>query len=406
MDRAQRRTNAGRRSLSQPDVDKTDFAQVVVIWIDWYAYHIARFRALSEHHALKGQVSGLELVGGVGVHAGLRFREQLAESLPVSTLMPEHSWKEAGQLRLARAVWKRLNEVNPQTVLVPGYYTLPAFAAALWSKLHGRRAVLMTETTEHDHSRVWWKEALKRFILKTFFDWAVAGGEAHARYLRMLGFRPDRIARFYDVVDNRFFRRECQTLRATSHPEKFNLPGVPYFVYVGRLAEEKNVDGLLTSYLQYRDRGGDWPLVLVGDGPLRVKLQSRAAKTRYAKDICFPGLKTSAELPPYYAFAGCFVLPSTREPWGLVVNEAMASGLPVIVSERCGCVEDLVRHGRNGFLFNPAQPDQLTASLTKIDRLPIAQLRAMGVTSQHLVAEYSPENWADEVARIAAGEAA
>ena len=267
------------------------------------------------------------LWAGVGVHKGLKFREELPEGLRVETLMPEASWSQANKMELARRVWGRLSELDPEVVLVPGYYTLPAVAAALWARMHGRTSVLMTESTAADHRRTWWKELPKRLALRALFGWAVTGGRAHVEYLRQLGFPANRIVGCYDVVDNAMFREGALGLRA----EIAGAPArSPYFLYVGRLAEEKNVAGLLASWSGYREEGGSWPLVLCGDGPERAALEAAAAKSGYRAEVQFPGLKTSRELLPFYAYAGCFVLPSTREPWGLVVNEAMAAELPVL----------------------------------------------------------------------------
>ena len=193
--------------ISNPAFPVKGTDRVVVIWIDWYAYHVARFQGLTQNPDLSGQVAGIEMVGGIGVHAGLKFRENLPAALPVETLFPENSWQEVKGLKTAVAVWKQLNRRNPQVVLVPGYYTAPGLAAALWGKLKRRRTVLMTESTEADHERSAFKEALKSWLIRFLFDWAVAGGTPHRRYLERLGFRPDRIAGFYDVVDNDFFRR-------------------------------------------------------------------------------------------------------------------------------------------------------------------------------------------------------
>ena len=76
-----------------------------VIWIDWYAYHLSRFRALTEHSELKGKVAGIELVGGCGVHTGLKFRDNDRSGLPICSLLPQEDWAEAGQWRLARILW-------------------------------------------------------------------------------------------------------------------------------------------------------------------------------------------------------------------------------------------------------------------------------------------------------------
>lgn len=372
-----------------------------VIWIDWYSYHISRFRALCEHPPLKGRVAGIELVGGCGVHQGLRFREPEREGLPISILLPEADWHNIGQLELAKAVWRGLERLQPSSVLVPGWATAPALAAAVWAKVHGKRSILMSETTAGDHRRMWWKELPKRQLIRLLFDFAIAGGKPHARYLIELGLSPGRIARYYDVIDNRFYQEE--TDRARAIPESRQAADLPerYFLYVGRLAAEKNVSAFLRAFARYRAMGGTWSLVLVGDGPERQALERQSRDSGIRGEVRFAGLKTTRETILYYAFAGCFVLPSTREPWGLVVNEAMASGLPVIVSNRCGCAEDLVEPGGNGHLFDPASEAELAQRMLSVSQSSETIIREMGRRSREIVAGYSPAHWAAEVARVA-----
>jgi glycosyltransferase involved in cell wall biosynthesis len=381
--------------------------RLAVIWIDWYPYHVARFRGLEAMPELAGRTVGLEMVGGIGVHAGLKFREELPKSLPIETLLPETSWRDANQFKVARMLWQRLSELKPQIVLVPGYYTLPAIAAAVWARLHGAASVLMTESCAMDHARVWWKESAKALGLRLLFGWAVTGGKLHVDYLRELGFAPHRIAGGYDVVDNELFSVGTEELRddASTTPECLGLPRSPYFLYVGRLAEEKNVSLLLMSWLDYRKSGGTWPLVLVGDGPEAAALKATVARSPYAADVLFPGLKASRDLLPFYAFAGCFVLPSTREPWGLVVNEAMAAGLPVLVSSRCGCVPELVSEGVNGYLFDPSQYEArsvLCAALASMAEMPAEQRLRMGEASAEIIRGFSPKGFGRSVAAIMA----
>src|SRR5450432_791848 len=129
---------------------------IAQIWIDWYAYHHARLRALTNHPSIGAGVTGIEMVGKSGVHKGLVFREAAEPALPLDTLLPSSNWTLSTQARLAVAVWKKLSRLNPSTVFVPGYYTAPAFAAALWAKRHGRKTVLMTESTQHDLTRSGW----------------------------------------------------------------------------------------------------------------------------------------------------------------------------------------------------------------------------------------------------------
>src|SRR5206468_3929765 len=116
---------------------------------------------------------------------------------------------------------------------------------------------------------------------------------------------------------------------------------------------EKNLSRLIRAYHLYREQDTvePWDLVLVGGGPEEISLR-RQVNESALKGVWFAGTRQIDDLPIYYALAKCFVLPSVSEPWGLVVNEAMASGLPVLVSDRCGSAE-LVQNGNNGFVFDP-----------------------------------------------------
>jgi 1,2-diacylglycerol 3-alpha-glucosyltransferase len=374
--------------------------RLAVIWIDWYAYHVARFRALAEHPSFRDRAAGIELVGGEGVHTGLRFRDGSRSRLPIITLLPAANWSSTSQRRLAVLLWQRLNALKPSLVMVPGYYTMPAFAAALWGRLHRARTVLMSESTEADHSRSRWKEAIKGVLIRTLFDYAIVGGKRHRDYLLRLGFDPSRIGLRYNVVDNRFFADGVRTLRAAGRPALFDAPA-RYFLFVGRLAVEKNLERLIRSYAAYHQQGGEWELVIAGDGPCHAELAALARQLGVADRVTFAGHRSTEQLLPYYAFASAFVLPSLREPWGLVVNEAMASALPVIVSSICGAADDVVRTGDNGFTFDALSEEELTGVMLRVSQLDDAALRAMGQRSREIIEEFAPSRWASEVARIA-----
>lgn len=384
---------------AQQSAQKREKCLVAVIWIDWYAYHLARFKGLQSAIGSNGEVHGIELVGGVGVHKGYNFRVGMPEGLPVETLRPRDSWLQTGKLSLSILLVRRLRALDPAVALIPGYYTLPAVAAALWCKWNHRTSVLMTETTATDHVRKGWRERLKSRLIRTLFDWAVTGGKAHDRYLLQLGFPEKRIAHFYDVVGNAHIRDGVASLRSRTSSQLHGLPE-NYFLFVGRLSPEKNVTGLLRSWLAYRAAGGTWSLLLAGDGPDAEALRQLASSSDYSADVHFLGHRSARELLPVYAFAKAFVLPSTREPWGLVVNEAMAASLPVIVSNRCGCAEDLVQQGRNGFVFDPADDAELTEHLLLVSTLTDQARESFGKRSLERITLFSPQNFGREIAAI------
>jgi 1,2-diacylglycerol 3-alpha-glucosyltransferase len=130
-----------------------------------------------------------------------------------------------------------------------------------------------------------------------------------------------------------------------------------------------------------------WHLVLAGDGVLRAEIERRIFNLHLTGFVKVAGYISYHDLPAYYGLAGAFVLASVSEPWGLVINEAMAAGLPVLASDRCGGAPDLVAEGRNGFTFDPYDAKGLGALMTRIasDECDRA---AMGATSREIIAQW------------------
>jgi glycosyltransferase involved in cell wall biosynthesis len=141
-------------------------------------------------------------------------------------------------------------------------------------------------------------------------------------------------------------------------------------------------------------------LVLIGDGPLKLELTQLIDELSLNECVLLPGFKQYEELPAYYGLSGAFIHSSKTEPWGLVVNEAMASGLPVIVSERCGCASDLVENGCNGFTFNPYDIDELAGLMLKVAS-DDCNREAMGQASREIISSWTPELFAENVLRAA-----
>jgi 1,2-diacylglycerol 3-alpha-glucosyltransferase len=136
-----------------------------------------------------------------------------------------------------------------------------------------------------------------------------------------------------------------------------------------------------------------WDLVLLGDGPPREDINRELITLNLQNCVLLPGFKQYDELPVYYGLANAFVHASLSEPWGLVVNEAMASGLPVIVSKHCGCARDLVIEGENGFQFDPTHARALSDLMCRIIIMPQTQLTEMGENSRRIVQKFSLESF-------------
>jgi 1,2-diacylglycerol 3-alpha-glucosyltransferase len=312
----------------------------------------------------------------------------------------DRSWKLELQKKMRRA----LDEINPQIVAVNGWATTEAVSALEWCMTNRVPAVVMSESTAWDEPRVFWKEWIKGRLVKLFAA-GLAGGTPHADYLAQLGLPRDRIFKGYDIVDNDYFAAGAARARSKEQETRSQI-GLPekYFLASARFVEKKNLSRLLQAYARYRlmaEKPGTgnrepeiWELVLLGDGPLRETLDSQLSTLNLREHVLLPGFKQYEELPAYFGLAGAFVHASTTEQWGLVVNEAMASGLPVLVSNRCGCAADLVQEGVNGFTFDPCDVEQLADLMLKISAFNF-QLSTFGLESLRIISAWGPEQFAN-----------
>jgi glycosyltransferase involved in cell wall biosynthesis len=254
----------------------------------------------------------------------------------------------------------------------------------------------MSDSQEGDFRRKWYVERVKRALFAQFDAYLVAG-ERHVAYARKLGAPEELIFTKYDVVDNEFWAARADEVRRneTEWRGRLNLPG-HFFLTSSRLVEKKNVSGLLCAYRQYLSAAsaGAWPLIIVGDGHLRSQLERERDELHLEGHVEFRGYLSAEELAPFYALASVFILASSHsEQWGLVVNEAMASGTPALVSDVCGCVPDLVREGVTGYSFAPDDEAGLARLLQSCSG-GVFDLAAMGAAAAGRVSEYSPEAFA------------
>ena len=359
-------------------------------------YHEARLCAterLLPLVAIQGSESDRTYDWSVVEHAG---------NYPMETLFPDEDSRSKPVALLNRRLRSVLEGLAPGVVVVPGWGDNLAYSALAWCVKKRIPAVVMSESTAWDEERTWWKEWVKRRIVG-LFGAALVGGRPHAEYITTLGMSRDRIFQGYDAVDNEYFGAKAAESRKqkTEIRNKYGLPE-NYFLASARFVEKKNLLRLLEAYARYRalakaangkQQTEIWDLVLLGDGPLRDDLCRLVADLGLRNSVQLPGFKQYPDLPLYYGLASAFVHASTTEQWGLVINEAMASGLPVLVSNRCGCAPDLVQEGANGFTFDPYDVEQLANLLVKVSAFNFPR-SAFGDASRRIIADWGTERFA------------
>ena len=370
---------------------------VAVIFHHIGPYHQARLNAATDRLSVTGIEWSAEGYDTWGVPDSAARYQKIS-------LFPEATDHHPQKSDLRRAFWSALEQTNPDVVAVNGWNN---FGSLITADCCVRRAIpmiVMSESARQDEPRTWWKEMIKRRIVN-LYSAALVGGKRHVEYLVELGMPGERIFVGYDVVDNEYFRQRAEEVRSQKSEvrEKYRLPE-NYFLASARFIEKKNLPRLIRAYAEYREKpeltgSAPWDLVLLGDGPLRETLNSQLSTLNLHANVHLPGFKRYDELPVYYAFAKAFVHASTTEQWGLVVNEAVASGLPVIVSDRCGCVPELVNG--NGFTFDPFAELQLASLLLQITLLPEDERRRLAEASCRIAENFTPARFSDGLERAA-----
>jgi glycosyltransferase involved in cell wall biosynthesis len=243
-----------------------------------------------------------------------------------------------------------------------------------------------------------WKEAVKARILPAADGILTAGGDGHS-FARRYGVSDDRIHHVPHVVDFERLARGARLAEAERDRLRAELGvrGVT-FVYVGRLWAGKGLRYLLDAFVRLEAQDvGEVSLLFVGDGSDEDELRGRA-RAQGLRNVVFCGFQGEDVLPRLYAASDVFVFPTLGDPFGMVVLEAMACGLPVIATTAAGEISDRVVEGLNGFLVAPGSSDQLLERMAVLARDTDVR-EAMGAASVGKVAGQSPDAWAEAFER-------
>lgn len=309
------------------------------------------------------------------------------------TLFPGTPLPDIDGRAMAAALHQCLDAVAPQAVCINGWSRGGCIAALAWCVSRRVPVVVMSDSNVFDAPRKAVLEHVKRRIVH-LCGAALVAGTPQAEYLEMLGMPRQRIFHGYDVVDNAHFAAGATAARRCAASVRAGL-GLPerYVLAVSRMIERKNLLRLLDAYAAYRwstaAGAPPWSLVIAGDGPQRAEIEERIAALGLTEHVTLPGFLDYQTVPLYYGLAEAFIHASRVDQWGLVVNEAMAAGLPVLVSRACGCTRDLVQPGTTGFVFDPDDTQAMTAALAAAAAMTEAERGAMGAAAARRIDDFS-----------------
>ena len=370
--------------------------RVVVLTEIIAPYRIPVFNALAECEGIDLHVTFLSETD----HSMRQWKVYSEEIRFSNEVLP--SWrKRVGKYNILvnHSVTSALRQARPDVIVCGGYNYLASWQAQRWAKRNQVQFLLWCESTAHDqragHTLV---ESLKENFLRGC-DGFVVPGKSSLEYMRQMGIPSTNIFVAPNAVDTNLFSTRVRAARDKADRLRGEL-GLPlrYFLFVGRMVEAKGVLDLLEAYGKLRpELRSEVGLVFAGDGPLRAESEA-VGRSIFPGTVHFAGFVHRDELASYYGLAECFVLPTHSDPWGLVVNEAMASGLPVICTQVAGCAADLVK--ANGRIVAARDVAQLAITMEEV--AADSQLRErMSRESTELIKYYSPEACAAGMAEAA-----
>jgi len=296
--------------------------------------------------------------------------------------------------RLAIALVRDVLRNKSELVVIPGYDRIEYWAMLCACIALGRKRAVFCDSTAKDNVKTRFKEIAKSLFFHRchgFFCYGTRSKE----YIQSYG------------IDPQLIHSPCQ---AAALPHDYDAARIltryqactprdgesPTFVFVGRLSKEKGLEDLLAAFRKIHERLPRAKLLLAGPGSEGDRLRSQAMAYGLEKSIGFLGNQTPEQIGELLEISTAMVLPSHREPWGLVVNEALSYGCPVVVSDICGCTPELVLNGVTGYAFPARDIDALCETMLKSvtlnrNRLDTAK-RCLEVISQ-----YTPERAALEI---------
>ena len=363
------------------------FRPIAVLFAQFSAYHIDRCQAVAHRFAGRAEVLAVEVATSSATYAWEASGE--VSGARKLTLFPGASYDS---IAWPRRLWRQLKALwRCDSVLIGIGYNEPDIIILSWLlALLGVRVIMLSDSKFDDKPRWVWTELAKALILSPYSAGIVCG-HRHLAYFRFLGFRRRPLLPGYDTVD----LARVRMMGAGAGAAESVTYSSRNFIFVGRFVAKKNLIELIEGYALYAGAVGAAArrLVLIGAGPEEPLIRARAEALGITAMIDFPGFLGAEAVAQRLSQGLALVLPSAEEQWGLVVNEALAFGLPAIISPAVGSGDLLIRNLVNGYVIELGAPEGLAAAMTALAGDEV-RWRAM-VTASHARA------WLGDTERLA-----
>ncbi|MCO5948041.1 glycosyltransferase family 4 protein [Mucilaginibacter flavidus] len=290
-------------------------------------------------------------------------------------LFPDQSDADLTKHQIKDKIFSKLDEIDPDVVIGGSIVFYSGALGLRWAKRNKKKFIMFDDAKPSWVKRNLIVQGVKDLITNQIDALWLPSDEYDAEYTLLYSKNKIKYLYGYDCIDNDLFRVDGAKRVDTKK-----------IITVSRLVEKKNVISLLEAWKFVEDNDDSYALIIVGDGPLLGELQDYQ-KSQGLKRVNFLGVAANEQIPKILFDADAFVSPSLYESWGLVVNEAMAAGLPVLLSTKINAAFTLLKDGENGYLFDPYEPGILQKKLLEFIRLPEFVKKKMSLKSLELISQ-------------------
>lgn len=318
----------------------------IFLWENFGPMHIDRCEAVSN--------SGQEVIGLELFRKSDTYGWKATETYNFNKITLFQNHRARGFILIRDLIFFRLKHGKSNWFLCHyDWWEILFFAFIL--RIFGDKVFTMADSKFDDYPRFIWKELVKRIFMLPY-QGALGCGKRSKDYLRFLGIPEHKIMLEYDTLS---LKRIRKLSKASPAPNGMSFKD-RHFTIVARLVTKKNLHMAIHAYALYKKLDASYRLLhICGSGPLETELKDLVRSLNLEKDIIFHGFIQTEKIAETLTSTLSLILPSIEEQFGLVVIEAQAMGIPVLISEACGARDNLVRSTVNGFVFEPDNPQGL-----------------------------------------------
>lgn len=292
-------------------------------------------------------------------------------------------------ISLPVSLFSELYLLKPDIVITGGF-SLNSIIALVYCKISRIPYIIFSGAIKKVTDKSFLRYFVRRILISQAAAYIVYGTRAK-KYLIGMGAKLNKMFIAFNTINIKFYSSKENTSRITKDNNLAMSKENINIIYVGQLIKRKGLTNLLESLKFVEEKYNNFRLYLIGTGPLETSLKELSRDLKINRYIKFCGFKTIRELKKIYYQADLLILPSFFEIWGLVINEAMAVGIPVIASKYAGAVDDLIDDGINGFVVDPYNIQKLADAINTLIGNPKLRKNMGKNAKKKIVKRFTPE---------------